>query len=825
MIGIPKQLRRKDFRFILLKDKQKIPLERDWPKVNNYCFDDLKLLKHLENGGNYGVGTGHGMLLVIDFDDVDFERKIRPLLPATFTVRTGSGGTHLYFIVDDNNSFKIHDKNKNTLADIQGIGKQVVGPNSTHPNGKKYNVANDAPIVKLSLKNLRIILNEYLKEKDKFKLPYQKDSIVEKIKANISLKKVMGYYGYDLSKNGTMCKLGHESNSKACFRYNLQSSLWICNGCQESGDMFSLVMVHEKCDFIEAKRKLAEMAGINVQEGKEGKEGKPVKMFFPTNHLPFFSEFCEISGLEGEDYTPVFKGIYFHCLSKIVFDRINTVKIGKLFVDLRIHIFAPLPSGQGKSNLKHLISTVLVALNLKGHVPTSLHPEQLIGKVINVGTRTKPRWEENRGYLSRDFLIFDEIHFLLTSKDQNMQESRKNLRIAKDTYSRNRVEKKSVENTFEQGQSINYFPGVISCEFSQPKALPEHIVEEGDLRRNLILFVKGMADRDKEEDYKNRLNHVDNSQEVIRIFKDYCISVRDNAAGKNFTFTPKAIKLLITLHKKIISMGYEHSKKGKNFTKMVDFTIQDFLVKISCVIGATRGVYEIGQNIVRLAYCDLIEFFSMQLDFAQDKVLGTLDYGEGWKGSRGKDQKCLEWLYNLGAVSEEKSSITIAEFKQKISEIKNVGLEGAKKHYERFKRNNWIDAKQRFQSDTGAWLKFAPKDIGHTLNQEGKECNWYNTYCSIISNQKSMLASLPPLLPLPPYEEEIIKSDHGRTALDNDNYADVRNFIEQHPKNNAVQVDEKFPKDLIQKLKDECELMENPSGTYRLINGGSLWEN
>jgi len=42
---IPKQLQNKDFRFILVKPKAKLPLEIKWTTENNYPFDDWKLEK------------------------------------------------------------------------------------------------------------------------------------------------------------------------------------------------------------------------------------------------------------------------------------------------------------------------------------------------------------------------------------------------------------------------------------------------------------------------------------------------------------------------------------------------------------------------------------------------------------------------------------------------------------------------------------------------------------------------------------------------------------------------------------------------------------
>ena len=257
---IPNQLKKEEFRFVLLKEKEKIPFEKEWQTTTNYKFDDEKLINHINSGGNYGVIGGFGNLLIIDFDDKVFEKEVKPLLPETMSVLTGSGGTHLYYFCDNTTSFKALDKDKNTLADIQGTGKQVVASGCTHPNGNKYQILNNSEIKKISYNNLKIVFSKYIKKKHKPLQKFTEDRVVEEIKRNVNISSVMNEYGYDTSKNPTMCGLGHGSKGGACFSWN--EELWNCFHCDEAGDVFSFVMKHEKCNFMEAKKKLISFAGI-----------------------------------------------------------------------------------------------------------------------------------------------------------------------------------------------------------------------------------------------------------------------------------------------------------------------------------------------------------------------------------------------------------------------------------------------------------------------------------------------------------------------------------------------------------------------------------
>src|SRR3989344_1009102 len=93
---IPKKLRVREFKFVKLLPKEKKPFEKNWGNSANYEFDNPELLQHIANGGNVGILTGVGNLVVLDIDNqevsdsTDFD---------TFTVKTGSSKKHFYFSV------------------------------------------------------------------------------------------------------------------------------------------------------------------------------------------------------------------------------------------------------------------------------------------------------------------------------------------------------------------------------------------------------------------------------------------------------------------------------------------------------------------------------------------------------------------------------------------------------------------------------------------------------------------------------------------------------------------------------------------------------
>lgn len=169
-IEIPKHLRIRGFRFILLDKKTKKPFEPDWPGENNYEYDNPKLLKHLEEGGNYGVlcgvETDDGFLVVSDIDDSTIIRDFRKSLPKTFSVKTGGGGNHFYYLVDEPISKIVLQRNGKHYGELQSTGAQVVGPSCIHPSGKRYEIINNVKIKKIPLSKLLLAIAPYREEID-----------------------------------------------------------------------------------------------------------------------------------------------------------------------------------------------------------------------------------------------------------------------------------------------------------------------------------------------------------------------------------------------------------------------------------------------------------------------------------------------------------------------------------------------------------------------------------------------------------------------------------------------------------------------------------
>ena len=157
---IPEQLRNTEYRFFLIGNNSKFPIEKRWNKDNNYMFFEEKLIKHINRGGNVGVATGYGQLIVIDFDNKEYQTNKEELLPKTFTTRSANKGLHhYYYILTDSMIKKIGiDLKDERVADIQASSCGLTIPPSKI-NKKYYSIVDESPINKISLKLLKKIFD------------------------------------------------------------------------------------------------------------------------------------------------------------------------------------------------------------------------------------------------------------------------------------------------------------------------------------------------------------------------------------------------------------------------------------------------------------------------------------------------------------------------------------------------------------------------------------------------------------------------------------------------------------------------------------------
>lgn len=291
---IPKQLQKKKYRFIKtypynketrdqclkdlknpkLTDEQrteiktlyntpKVPLEREWQKVeNSYRWNEPEFQEYLnlkDAKGNiittgYGWATGYGNVAVVDSDHPAIKKLMLGQMPKTLTVRTGGGKGHFHFVFECKIKGKItliNDKKGDHYGEVQYQGQQVIGPGSTHPSGNKYTIVRDLPIAKITAKKLITTLKPYLTADDLRLYFHRKgEEIIEDeppyeiVSIKPLLKRIKG-----LTQHGDEYVGSHPTHGSTTghnFNINIKKNKWHCFRHHVGGGPIALVAVLEK---------------------------------------------------------------------------------------------------------------------------------------------------------------------------------------------------------------------------------------------------------------------------------------------------------------------------------------------------------------------------------------------------------------------------------------------------------------------------------------------------------------------------------------------------------------------------------------------------
>ena len=107
------------------------------------------------------------------------------------------------------------------------------------------------------------------------------ESALEEIKARTDLSDLIAGYGIQVKRAGgsykACCPFHHEKTPS--FHIQPDKGFYHCFGCGESGDAIKFVMKYEGLPFMDAAKKLAAAAGIEI-ETKEDPEANLRKRMF-----------------------------------------------------------------------------------------------------------------------------------------------------------------------------------------------------------------------------------------------------------------------------------------------------------------------------------------------------------------------------------------------------------------------------------------------------------------------------------------------------------------------------------------------------------------
>ncbi len=285
-IKIPERIQ--GFNFVLIDPKGggKKPIGLGWQK-KIIRFDNEKLLKHLEDGENYGVQSNNSsaiidgqtyFLVIVDFDTKEAQDKVIDMFPETLTTSSGSPKNccHLWLASDNNKSFKTKNENSDTLAELLGAGNQVIAPGSKHKSGSTYSIVKDIPIAFMPYAEIEAILRPLDKSPKKIKKIKKNfvpkgisNDINSQIFDNVSMENILQELGIDTSQNPTGCYF-HSSTGGKCMGWDNETAH--CFHCDNSWNKFSLIREAKNLTDKDTFDWFAEKAGMTEELKKSRQE-------------------------------------------------------------------------------------------------------------------------------------------------------------------------------------------------------------------------------------------------------------------------------------------------------------------------------------------------------------------------------------------------------------------------------------------------------------------------------------------------------------------------------------------------------------------------
>ncbi|MCL5018663.1 MAG: hypothetical protein M1416_02785 [Candidatus Pacearchaeota archaeon] len=443
---------------------------------------------------------------------------------------------------------------------------------------------------------------------------------------------------------------------------------------------------------------------------------------FMTSHLPIYNDVDYNTQIVGEEYKHAKKLLCYHLVSGIIPETSLIVTRGQMEIDLRDFLFLVYPTGSAKGNIKNLIIRLWRDLGKEAVTLTSYHEEQLIGKVIKRkrrvenGTgrngvtryRNEDQWIKNEGHFKADEILLDECKPLLTERDKTT--SRNFFLLAMDKYGDNEMFKRLTENLDNPDEILRFFPKFNALFGTQPyKFREDYIILNGFLKRVTTDYLPQTNRPDSYFD--SRLDnktvitgYYDNLIDSLENLGSLLTELNRHLNSSPWTFADDFDKTFKECFKYLRSAGLFNTRKKRNYTQLVEWQLQNRLLKKSCLLALMKNetTYVTSEH-VELAFLDLLEDFIIELDFINEKIYGKLDYGSVF-GEDEKEEELFNFLYNSGAVSAETSEVTIEEFQNKIKEIYKTKEDNARRIYNKFKKNDLIDSKRVGQHSSKVWI-------------------------------------------------------------------------------------------------------------------------
>ncbi len=424
-------------------------------------------------------------------------------------------------------------------------------------------------------------------------------------------------------------------------------------------------------------------------------------------HLRLFKTIDGMVGLDGDKYYIPKKWLCYFYESSI--QKPMQIKVGASHYDNRVHALIIATAGKGKGVIKNTVKQTL-RFETSDVIEASglIHPEQLIGKMKEVGRGKEKHKVEAKGYLGARILIHDEANSIINESAPNSDQSMRIKRTAMDTFGFNLISKKLVDDFIKD--ALEYYPETNCLDFMHPEQFQNCFFDKGTYRRYVCFELSNNKQLDVKDSIKSLFEEATNYDEQRNMLE----SLRNENLRlyNEFKFNDDCKNIVGRWIIMWNSLLLNHQNSAvRRFGEMTFFSIKEYFFKNIVVLHSSYGKEVSEPDLTHLACIDTIHFLVETLE-NYCKFGDIANTSDVWRGAKGMEIKALEYLYRKEALSLESSNIKISKFIDVISELFGVQERQAKGIMSNLKAKGWIGSKQVGQDSSKVWITFKPELSG-----------------------------------------------------------------------------------------------------------------
>jgi len=422
-----------------------------------------------------------------------------------------------------------------------------------------------------------------------------------------------------------------------------------------------------------------------------------------TNHLDNYTAMDLDLGLVGNSYKPLKKALwYFHNSLK---QETKSYKINrKTKIDNRKHMLVLTSAAAGKTTMKNQIKHIAGTNDVYETTGLS-HPEQLVGTTRHVGKGENKEVKKIPGILSFKVVLNDEAQTMLNEENEMNAKSQRIKRISMDTFEENEISKKLVEDS--KDEILKYFPECRIFDFAHPQKLSSPFFDTGSFRRYDIfnLEYNPVIDLNDVTDFQLETKE-ESDMEYDKTLNDFYARKRIDVQ-----FTQDTLNIISHYHKCLLFYLLKHKNKNAfRYGLLTRYAMRISFCKNVFILAIAKNQKIPTDETVIEACCDTMLFIFKSIEAIND--LGDMGISSDvWGGLKEQDAEACEFLLRNGAVSLDKSDITIKKFWSVLANLYGLSMRQARAHFYRLKREGFVDGKRVGKSSSAVWLKYKPKDI------------------------------------------------------------------------------------------------------------------